>query len=71
MKRSSGSPVKVCEAFSCSGLEILSWRYLLAIRAGIIGSTWRFMGSFKWGYYKSPNMGYNDGYPTYNSVIYP
>ena len=25
--------------------------------------TWRFMGSYKWGY-KSPNMGYNYNYPT-------
>ena len=27
--------------------------------------TWRFMGSYKWGY-KSRNMGYNYSYPTYN-----
>ena len=30
-----------------------------------VGRTWRFMGSYKWGY-KSPNMGYNYSYPTYN-----
>ena len=30
--------------------------------------TWRFMGSYKWGY-KSPNMGYNYGYPNYNPLI--
>ena len=28
-------------------------------------ATWRFMGSYKWGY-KSPNIGYNQSYPTYN-----
>ena len=28
-------------------------------------TTWRFMGSYNWGY-KSPNMGYTYGYPTYN-----
>ena len=33
----------------------------------MLGSTWRFMGSYKWGY-KSPNMGYNYSYPTYNST---
>ena len=27
--------------------------------------TWRFMGSYMWGY-KSPNMGYNYSYPTYD-----
>ena len=27
--------------------------------------TWRFMGSYKWGY-KSPNLGYKYCYPTYN-----
>ena len=27
--------------------------------------TWRFMGSYKWGY-KSPNVGYNYSYLTYN-----
>ena len=25
------------------------------------------MGSYKWGY-KSPNMGYNNGYPNYNAT---
>ena len=30
-----------------------------------VGSTWRFMGSNKWGY-KSPDMGYKYSYPTYN-----
>ena len=34
-------------------------------------STWRLMGSYKWGY-KSPNMGYNYSYPTYNPTYnYP
>ena len=34
-------------------------------------STWRFMGSYKWGY-KSPNMGYTYSYPTYNPTYnYP
>ena len=33
--------------------------------------TWRFMGSYKWGY-KSPNMGYKYSYPTYNPTYsYP
>ena len=33
--------------------------------------TWRFMGSYKWGY-KSPNMSYKYTYPTYNSTYnYP
>ena len=33
--------------------------------------TWRFVGSFKWGY-KSPTMGYNYGCPTYNRTYnYP
>ena len=30
--------------------------------------TWRFMGSYKWGR-KSPNMGHNYRYPTYNLII--
>ena len=35
------------------------------------GSTWRFSGSYKWGY-KPPNMGYNYSYLTYNSTYnYP
>ena len=29
--------------------------------------TWRFMGSYIWGY-KSLNMGYKYGYPTYNPI---
>ena len=33
--------------------------------------TWRFMGSCKWSY-KSPTMGYNYSYPTYNPTYnYP
>ena len=33
----------------------------------VIG-TWGFMGSYKWGY-KSPTIGYENGYPTYNPLI--
>ena len=33
--------------------------------------TWRFMGSYKYGY-KSPNRAYNYSYPTYNPTYnYP
>ena len=33
--------------------------------------SWRFMGSSKWSY-KSRDMGYNYGYPTYNPTYdYP
>ena len=33
--------------------------------------TWRFMGSYTWGY-KSLNLGYNYGYPSYNPTYnYP
>ena len=33
--------------------------------------TWRFMGTYKWGY-KSPSMGHKYSYPTYNpTYIYP
>ena len=36
-----------------------------------LGVTWRFMGSYKWGY-KSPNMGYKYGCLTYNHTYnYP
>ena len=35
------------------------------------GQSWRFMGSYK-SSYKSPNMGCNCSYPTYNSTYnYP
>ena len=38
---------------------------------GILGDTWKFMGSYKWGY-KYPNMGYNYSYPTSNPTYnYP
>ena len=30
--------------------------------------TWRFMGSYEWGY-KSPNMGYKYSDPTYNPTV--
>ena len=34
-------------------------------------TTWRFMGTYKWGY-KSPNVGYKYSYPTYNPTYnYP
>ena len=38
---------------------------------GVDRLTWRFMGSYKWGY-KSANKGYKYGYLTYNSTYnYP
>ena len=38
---------------------------------GFIGNTWRFRGSYKWGY-KSPSMGYKFSYPTCNATYnYP
>ena len=36
---------------------------------GARGVTWRFMGSYKWGY-QSPNMDYRCGYPTYYNPTY-
>ena len=45
------------------GVEILSFE--------VFRVTWRFMGSYKWGY-TSPNMGYTYSYPTYNPTYnYP
>ena len=36
-----------------------------------LGSTWRFMGSYKWGY-KPPNKGFRYSYLTYNRTYnYP
>ena len=44
---------------------------LRTIHSGDYGYTWRFMGSYKLGC-KSPNMGYNYRYPTYNPTYnYP
>ena len=40
-------------------------------RFRLIGYTWRFRGSYKWGY-KSPSMGYKFSYPTCNATYnYP
>ena len=35
-----------------------------------LGSTWRFMHSYKWSY-KSPNMGCNYSYSTFNPALNP
>ena len=41
------------------------WTKAQSSKVRLLASTWRFMGSYKWGY-KPPNMGYKCSYPTYN-----
>ena len=56
------------------GQEALQhWAAHLGLDIGAFGSltTWRFMGSYKWGY-KSPHMSCKYNYPTYNPTYkYP
>ena len=42
-------------------------KYIWALGLASWLPTGSFMGSYKWGY-KSPNMAYNCGYPSYNST---
>ena len=57
-------------------MSIRAWVTNLRAGAAVVGSrglgsTWRFMGSYKWSY-KSPNMGYNYSFRTYNPTYsYP
>ena len=43
-------------------IEVLQFRALFQ-SLGLGSVNWRFIGSYKWGY-RSPNVGYNNSYPT-------